>query len=201
MNIGIFGGSFNPIHNGHIHVAHTALTQAHLDQVWMMVSPQNPLKTHEQLPYALRYHLTRIALHGDDTIHASAFEASMPTPSYTWHTLQALQQHYPQHVFSLIIGQDNWENFHKWYHWQDILTHHSVIVYPREQTNKQDNSSTQAPPVIQPVMLNAQMPVKILTGQFLPVSSTDIRQKIQRGENVSNLVPTIIQPFLTLLYR
>lgn len=190
MNIGIFGGSFNPIHNGHIHVAEAALAQALLDQVWMMVSPQNPLKTHEQLPHALRYHLTRIALHGYDSIFASAFEASLPTPSYTWHTLLSLKQRWPQHQFSLIIGQDNLQNFHKWYHWQDILANHQLIVYPREDNNSPSNfpfASSSHPQWLQ--------------GRFVNISSTEIRQRILSKEDISNLTPSIVQPLLTLLYK
>ena len=198
MTIGIFGGSFNPIHNGHIQVALAARRQAHLQQVWMMVSPQNPLKQPLAQPFAMRYHLTRIAVHGIEGLQASAFEATLPTPSYTYHTLQALREQYPHLQFALIIGHDNWQHFDQWYRYADILRSTPIIVYPRHDDGHThtDMSHTGNTP-----FLTADMPTPtVLRGDFFDVSSTEIRRRIKKHEDIATLTPQSIQPLITRLY-
>ena len=113
---GIFGGSFNPIHNGHIALAQQLRKEASLDEVWLMVSPQNPLKQESDLlADHLRFMMAQKAVEDVEGIVASDFEFHLPKPSYTWHTLLALSQHYPDREFVLMIGGDNWAHFTRWY--------------------------------------------------------------------------------------
>ena len=133
MKIGIFSGSFNPIHLGHTRLAAFIRQQAGLDEVWLMVSPNNPLKVASGLmDEKLRYHLAELATAELEGIRPSDFEFHLPKPSYTIHTLEQLTAAYPQHQFSLIIGSDNMAIFHKWKDWQRILALYPIIVYPRE---------------------------------------------------------------------
>lgn len=133
MKIGIFSGSFNPIHLGHTRLAAFIRQQAGLDEVWLMVSPNNPLKAASELmDEKMRYHLAQLATAELEGIRPSDFELHLPRPSYTIHTLEQLTAAYPQHQFSLIIGSDNMAIFHKWKDWQRILALYPIIVYPRE---------------------------------------------------------------------
>ena len=133
MKIGIFSGSFNPIHLGHTRLAAFIRQQAGLDEVWLMVSPNNPLKSASELmDEKLRYHLAQLATAELEGIRPSDFELHLPRPSYTINTLEQLTAAYPQHQFSLIIGSDNMAIFHKWKDWQRILALYPIIVYPRE---------------------------------------------------------------------
>ena len=169
MKVGLFGGSFNPIHNGHIALAKAMLKQGALDEVWLMVSPQNPLKEeHELLADELRLEMARKALEGVEGVKACDYEFRLPKPIYTWNTLQHLTADYPDHHFSLLIGGDNWAHFERWRHWKDILRHHDVIVYPRDQN---------------PGTINVPL---------LDVSSTQIRQRVRSGESIEGLVPKCI---------
>ncbi len=133
MKIGIYGGSFNPVHFGHIGLAEWVLGHTDLDEIWFMVSPNNPLKSASELmDEKLRYHLAQLATAELEGIRPSDFELHLPRPSYTINTLEQLTAAYPQHQFSLIIGSDNMAIFHKWKDWQRILALYPIIVYPRE---------------------------------------------------------------------
>jgi nicotinate-nucleotide adenylyltransferase len=186
--IGIYGGSFNPIHNGHIALAKALRQRAGLDEVWLMVSPQNPLKqgSTELIDDRLRYEMARIALHGEEGIRACNYELHLPKPSYTWHTLQHLRQDYPDYTFILLIGGDNWQHFHRWYHADDILRNHQIVVYPRR------GSETDA----------SHLPANVTMAdtELLDVSSTEIRQRIHQGLSVKAMVPTVIEPLLKRCY-
>ena len=177
--VGFFGGSFNPIHCGHIAIASAALSQCSLDEVWLMVSPQNPLKRHDSdlLDDSLRFEMAQKALESVEGVKACDYEFHLPKPSYTWNTLQHLSMDYPDHRFYLLIGGDNWAHFERWRHWKDILRHYDVIVYPRD-----DYSGTIDVPL-------------------LPISSTEIRQKVRAGEDISGLVPAGIIPLVKQYYR
>lgn len=166
---GIFGGSFNPIHNGHIALAKHLRQTAGLSEVWLMVSPQNPLKQQSDLlDDEQRLKLAQTALEGVEGIEASDYEMHLPRPSYTWTTLQALSKAYPDREFVLLIGGDNWAHFERWYHWKDILHHYRVVVYPRDNTA----GTVDAP--------------------LLDISSTDIRRRVRSGESIAGLVPDSI---------
>lgn len=178
MKTGIFGGSFNPIHNGHIALAKAALEQCGLDEVWLMVSPQNPLKQEtDLLADNLRYEMVQQALQGVDGIVASDYEFHLPKPSYTWNTLQHLSKDYPNRQFTLIIGGDNWAHFERWRRWKDILRHYNVAVYPRDQH------------------------IGTFDAPLLDMSSTEIRQRIASGEGIQGMVPDSIISIANKYYQ
>lgn len=132
MRIGIFGGSFDPIHAGHVALARYALEHASLDEVWLMVSPRNPLKQSGPVASdADRLEMARLAVAGCKGVRVSDFEFSLPVPSYTWLTLEKLRDAYPGDSFSLIIGGDNWADFDRWKNPDKILEEFGVMVYPR----------------------------------------------------------------------
>ena len=177
--IGIFGGSFNPIHCGHVALARQLLTAAGLDEVWLMVSPQNPLKRQDGLlDDALRLEMARLAVADEPRIHASDYEFRLPRPSYTWHTLQCLQADYPDTSFTLLIGGDNWAHFDRWYRAEELISRYRMVVYPRPGS---DIDATQLPPN-----------VTLVEAQLMDISSTDIRRRIRRGESVDTLVPAAV---------
>ena len=132
MKTGLYGGSFNPIHNGHIRLSQ-ALLDAHLvDEMWLLVSPQNPFKVNQKLlDDNARLELAKLAVQDIPNIIVSDYEFHLPRPSYMVNTLEHLRQDYPEREFILIIGADNWERFPHWYKHEEILAHHRVIVYPR----------------------------------------------------------------------
>lgn len=176
--IGLFGGSFNPIHCGHLAIARAALEQCGLDEVWLMVSPQNPLKQQSDLlDDSLRFEMAQKALEGINGVKACDYEFRLPKPSYTWNTLQQLSKDFPDHRFCLLIGGDNWAHFERWRHWKDILRHYDVIVYPRDEF-----AGTIDLPLIN-------------------VSSTEIRQKVRAGERISGLVPERVESLVEQYYR
>lgn len=168
--VAIFGGSFNPIHTGHIALAQTVQQQCGLDEVWLMVSPQNPLKRNDAdlLDDSLRFEMAQKALEGVEGVKACDYEFHLPKPSYTWNTLQHLTKDYPDYTFTLLIGGDNWAHFQRWRHWKDILWHHDVIVYPRDEYQG------------------------TISVPLLNVSSTEIRKRVRAGQSISGLVPACI---------
>ena len=178
MNIGLFGGSFNPIHNGHVRLAKSLLQEAALDEVWFLVSPQNPFKQDQQLlDDDKRLQLVRLALKEEPQLMASDFEFHLPKPSYTWNTLQALEQEYPGKKFTLLIGGDNWEAFDKWYRYEDILKRYPIIVYPREGSK------------VSGVKFQGS-DIQIVETPLINISSTQIRQRLHEGKSVRGLVNT-----------
>ncbi len=187
MKIGLFGGSFNPIHVGHIALARQLRQLAGLDEVWFMVSPQNPMKRQANLlDDRLRYQMVRLALHGEEGLVACDYELHLPKPSYTWNTLQHLSKDYPQHTFILLIGGDNWQIFPRWYHADDILAHYSIVVYPRRGSE------------IAPTQLPAN--VIVVETKLLDISSTMIRERVRHGESISECVPVCIEPLVRSHY-
>ena len=130
--VGIFGGSFNPIHIGHLALANYLCEFGGLDAVWFLVTPQNPLKQHDDLlDDHCRLELARLATQGYDKFYVSDFEFHQPRPSYTVHTLQALKRAYPENEFHLIIGSDNWKVFNLWFNPQRLIAENKLIIYPR----------------------------------------------------------------------
>lgn len=185
--IAIFGGSFNPVHVGHIALARSVVQQQLADEVWLLVSPQNPLKQQaDLLPEAQRLALARKALVNEDGVEVSDFEFHLPRPSYTWNTLQALSAAYPDVDFSLLIGADNWALFHRWAHPVDILAHHKLWVYPRQGI----------------VVDEASLPagVCLIEAPLFPFSSTDIRNLMRKGESIHGYVPQAIEQDVQRLY-
>lgn len=188
MKIGLFGGSFNPIHVGHIALARYFRRQVGLDEVWLMVSPQNPLKQgcNDLLDDQLRYQMARIALYDEEGIVASDYELHLPKPSYTWNTLLHLKEDYPAHDFVLLIGGDNWQLFPRWHRADDILDNYQIVVYPRRDSDVD----------------RALLPrnVRVLDTGLLDISSTEIRQRVRNRLDISGLVPTSIIPLVQRCY-
>lgn len=183
VKTGIFGGSFNPIHNGHISLARQLKEMAGLDEVWLMVSPQNPMKQQTNLlSDEARLQMARLALKNEPGIIASDYEMHLPKPSYTWLTLQALSRDYPERQFVLMIGGDNWAIFDKWYHAADILRNYQIVVYPRRDE--------------QPVRKEQPASVTILEAELLDISSTEIRQLIREGRSIQKMVPPSVEAFI-----
>ena len=186
-SIGIFGGSFNPIHNGHIALAKAFLEKENLNEVWFMVSPQNPFKVNQQLlADHLRLELVRKAIADNPHFRASDYEFQLPKPSYTWNTLQHLSHDYPTHRFTLLVGGDNWAAFDRWYHAEDILSNYKIVVYPRR--GQEIDKST------------LPTNVSLLQTPLIDVSSTDVRQRVEQGEDISKLVPEEILNDIQRLY-
>ncbi len=171
MNIGIFSGSFNPIHIGHLALANYLCEYGGLDEVWFMVTPHNPLKEESGLmDDKLRLKLVQLAIEGYSKFRASDFEFHLPRPSYTVHTLDALKQTYPQHTFHLVIGSDNWVLFPRWYESERILAENHILVYPRPGYPVETASLPQN--------------VRMVSSPVFEISSTFIRQAMEEGKDV-----------------
>lgn len=196
MRIGIFGGSFNPIHLGHTALAAYICEQGLVDEVWLMVSPQNPLKQDlTLLDENERLAMTQLAVAPYPMLRACNFEFTLPRPSYTYHTLQALRTAYPDHEFSLIIGEDNWQCFHRWYRGDDIVRETHIIVYPRDAEGELriegKDSKARTPNSQQPIANSQQSP------KLLPYSSTEIRHRIATGQDASHMLHPDIAKYIT----
>lgn len=179
IRTGIYGGSFNPIHNGHIAIARAMLDCDAVDEVWLMVSPQNPLKqSADLLDEQLRLDMTRRATADIPCVTACDYEFHMPRPSYMWHTLQSLSRDYPDREFTLLIGADNWQVFDRWYHADDIIAHYPIRIYPRRGYDIEASTLPHN--------------VKLVDTGLYDVSSTMVRERIRRGEDVSKLIPASI---------
>lgn len=176
MNIGLYFGSFNPIHHGHLIIANHLLNHAPLDQVWFIVSPQNPLKPAAGL--LNEYHrlfLVQLAVENEPKLKASDIEFRLPRPSYTVDTLAYLKEKYPQHEFSIIMGSDSFQNLPRWKNYEYILQHYPIYVYKRpgfEITNRLADSR----------IFEVQAPL-------LEISATHIRKSVKEGKSIRYLVP------------
>ena len=181
--IGIFGGSFNPIHLGHTALAAYICEQELVDEVWLMVSPQNPLKQNRALlNEAERLAMARLATAPYPMLRACDFEFTLPRPSYTYHTLQALRKAYPDCEFSLIIGEDNWQCFDHWYRGEDIARETPIIVYPR-------GSESSALSELDGEFSTFNFQLSILkTPPLLPYSSTEVREYIAAGKDFGHML-------------
>ena len=146
--IGIYGGSFNPIHLGHTSLAQAICDTEVVDEVWFMVSPLNPLKKDNSkiiLPTSIRIHMAQMAVRNSACLNVSDFETKLPVPSYTITTLNELKKTFPQYTFTLLLGEDNWRLFSQWYRADEIKVNHDVIVYGRgDVLNHADCSKTEA---------------------------------------------------------
>ncbi len=177
MKTGLLFGSFNPIHTGHLIIAQAALNETGLREIWFMVSPQNPLKSKSGLLGEFdRYRMVELAVESNTRFRASNFEFFLPKPSYTIETLVQLGEKYPNHEFSLIMGEDNLQHLHKWKNHEAILKYHPVFCYPRRDS---DGSAFEKYPAVKKFDL-----------PFLDISATAIRQMITQGKSVRYLVPS-----------
>ena len=207
--VGLFGGSFNPVHLGHTALAAYVCEQGLVDEVWMMVSPQNPLKQNlELLDEQHRLAMMQLAVVPYPVLKACDFEFHLPRPSYTYHTLQALRAAYPDYSFSLIIGEDNWQNFHRWYRGEEILRETPVIVYPREEDKRSSAQSSefevQSSEERNSVELSAAPQFSIVNSQLsilespplFPYSSTEVRAALAEGKDVSTMLHPDVEAYI-----
>jgi nicotinate-nucleotide adenylyltransferase len=178
MRIGIFGGSFDPIHIGHAIIAQHVISCGAVDRLWFMVSPVNPLKVGKmrQVADTDRLRMVEMVSHPMDGVETSAFEFTMPRPSYTIDTLNALQAKFPDDDFYLVIGGDNWEVFSKWRNSDEILAKYHLLVYPRlgYQVNIPDELKER---------------VILVDAPIIELSSTEIRERLAKGQSVRYYVP------------
>lgn len=179
MKIGLYFGSFNPIHIGHLILVNHILNESDLEKIWFIISPLNPFKSPENLINEYdRLHLVKKAIEDDLRLKASDIEFSLPKPSYTVHTLTYLKEKYPNNSFSIIMGSDSFQNLDKWKNSEVIAKDYPIIIYKRpgfEVINK----------------LNAK--ISIMEAPLLQISSTHIRELIRAGKSIKYLVPSNIE--------
>ncbi|MDF3079399.1 MAG: nicotinate-nucleotide adenylyltransferase [Sphingobacteriaceae bacterium] len=190
MKIGLFFGSFNPIHIGHLIIANYMANYTELDQVWLMVSPHNPLKSKSDLINAYdRLEMAKLATDDAENIRVSDIEFRLPQPSYTIDTLVHLKEKYPEHTFTLIIGSDNLSSLKKWKNYELILRDYHIFVYPR------------------PGDLNSELrdhpSVTITETPLMEISATFIRKAIKENKSVQYFLPDKVLKFIDSksLYR
>lgn len=184
MKIGILGGSFNPIHIGHAILANYITQYTDIKQLWLMVSPQNPLKSEISDSYDVhRLAMAELVASKCENVITSGFEFTLPKPSYTISTLEALTKKFPQHEFVLIIGADNWQYFNKWKDSDLILKNHDIYVYPRKgyEINIPDDLKDK---------------VYSLDSPIVEVSSTFIREQLKDNRNMNFYLPQDVYKYI-----
>jgi len=188
--IGLFFGSFNPVHVGHMIIANFMVEHSDLDIIWMVVSPHNPHKEKKSLAKDHdRLHLVNLAIGDNIGIKASDIEFNLPKPSYTIDTLTYLKEKYPHHEFCLIMGGDNLGTFHKWKNYEKILENHSIFVYNRPGYELGDLQNHES--------------VTILEAPLLSISASYIRKQIKDDKSIQYLVPDVVWKYLngSSMYR
>ena len=182
--IGILGGSFNPIHVGHAIIASYIVESDLIDSLWLMVSPQNPLKENSTL--ASNYHrlrMTELVSRRLENVETSAFEFDLPRPSYTIDTLNALQAKFPDDEFYLVIGADNWCLFDKWKSGEEIISKYHILIYPRRGYE-----------IVIPEQYSDR--VKAVEAPLIELSSTQIRERLAQMKSVSFLLPESVENYI-----
>ncbi len=187
MKIGLFFGTFNPIHVGHLIIANYMVEYTKLDQVWLVVSPQNPLKKKTTLLEDYhRYAMVDIAVLDNDKLIASNIEFKLPQPSYTINTLAYIKEKYPKHEFSLIMGEDNLRTFHKWKNYEEICNNHKIYVYPRALTEQEQQENTNERIVEQNILNTGN--IICCNAPVMKVSASFIRQSIKNKKDTRYLL-------------
>lgn len=184
--IGLFFGSFNPVHNGHLAIARYLLEAGYCREVWLVVSPQNPWKEDRSLlDEVKRLEMVEAALAQETRMRACDIEFTLPRPSYTYQTLRVLQERFPGKQFALIIGGDNLQRFHCWKNYREILAHHPVFVYPR--------------PGMEPPTLPEEG-ITLVNAPLMTTSSTEIRQRLRDGLPITHDVPPAVRTLAEKYY-
>ena len=185
MKIGLYFGSFNPIHIGHLIIANQLVENSDLDQIWFVVTPHNPFKKKSTLlDNYQRLEMVYLATKDYDTLKESDIEFNLPQPNYTVNTLVHLTEKYPKHDFALIMGEDNLKSFHKWKNYQTILEYHSIYVYPRISEGKVDTQFNNHPKITR------------VDAPIIELSSTRVRKAIKEGKIVKPLLPEHVWAYL-----
>ncbi|MVO09701.1 nicotinate-nucleotide adenylyltransferase [Flavobacterium sp. TP390] len=192
MKIGLYFGTFNPIHIGHLIIANHMAEHSDLDQVWMVVTPHNPHKKKSTLldDYH-RLHMVHLATENYTNIQPSDIEFKLPQPNYTVHTLAHLQEKYPKYEFSLIMGEDNLNSLHKWKNYEVILENHDIYVYPRLNAGDMDEQFANHPKIHR------------VGAPVIELSSTFIRNSIKNNKNVVPMLPSTVWEYVehNLFYK
>ena len=185
MKIGLYFGTFNPIHIGHLIIANHFAEYSGLDQIWMVVTPHNPLKNKQTLldDYQ-RLQLVFLATEDYPKIKPSDIEFKLSQPNYTVNTLAHLQENFPQHDFSLIMGEDNLKSLHKWKNYEVILQNHEIYVYPRISSELENS------------VYKNNSKIHIIDAPIVEISSTFIRENIKKKKNVRPLLPEKVWKYL-----
>lgn len=185
MRIGLYFGSFNPVHIGHLIVADSILLSKEVERIWFVVSPKSPFKQNDELLHHFdRLDLLSLAIQGNGGFAVSDVEFNLPQPNYTVDTLSLLRKKFPQHQFDLIIGEDNLSTFHRWKDYQEILKHHRLLVYPRPKST--------------PHKLEDLSKVVLLKAPLIEISATEIRRRIKNGHSIKYLVPDEVATLISL---
>ena len=183
MKVGLFFGSFNPIHLGHLIIANTLATATDLEQVWFVVSPQNPFKKSKGLLHEFdRLDMVERAIADNGRLKATDIEFSMPRPNYTIDTLVRLEEKYPQHRFTLIMGEDNLTQFANWKNYDRILDYFGLYVYPRPNAAASD--------------FRKHPNVRIINAPLLDISATFIRDCIRQNRSIRYVVPEVVEEMI-----
>ncbi|KQB43238.1 putative nicotinate-nucleotide adenylyltransferase [Flavobacterium daejeonense] len=196
MKIGLYFGTFNPIHVGHLIIANHMAEHTDLDQIWLVVTPHNPLKKKSTLldDYH-RLQMVFLATEDYPKLKPSDIEFKLSQPNYTVNTLVHLEEKYPNHEFSLIMGEDNLKSFHKWKNYEAILEHHNIYVYPRISSEVEN---------VVPTLRDKNHPkVHIIDAPVVEISSTFIRNNIKSGKNIRPLLTEKVWEYIdhNLFYK
>jgi|SRR5579859_3257630 len=192
MKIGLFFGSFNPIHIGHLAIANIMAENTDLGKVWFVVSPQNPLKPSKGLLHEFdRYDMVKAAIADNYKFEVSDVEFHLPKPSYTIYTLAHLREKNPGQDFCLILGEDNLENFVKWKNYHEILNQFSLYVYPRPT-----ESSGPGRPRVTNSEMKRHAHVKMIDAPLFDISATYIRDCVKRNKSIRYLVPEVVEQMI-----
>lgn len=199
MKVGLYFGSFNPVHIGHLVIANHLANNSDLDQIWLVVSPQNPHKKKSSLlADHHRLALVKVAVEDNPKLRASDIEFKLPQPSYTVNTLAYLKEEYPNNSFTLIMGEDNLRSFHKWKNYEQILKNHEIVVYPRVLTI-QELEKIKAGEDISKTSSNIDIQKENITvledTPIMKISSSFIRKAIKENKSVKYLLTPEVEKY------
>ncbi len=182
MHIGLFFGSFNPIHTGHLIVANHIIEHAEIDKLWFVVSPHNPLKDSNSLLNEYdRLHLVRLAIEDNPKFRASNVEFQLAKPSYTIDTLTYLAEKFPLESFSVIMGSDSFQNIHRWKNYEHLLANYPIIIYKRPGFEIEETYGAQ---------------ISIMDAPLLQISATFIRKQVKEGKSIRYLVHDKVRDYI-----
>lgn len=186
--VGIFSGSFNPIHIGHLALANWICEYEDLSEIWFLVTPQNPLKTqHQLLDYGLRLQMAKEAINGYPQFKVSDFEYSLPLPSYTIDTLKALCQAYPNLAFHLLVGADSWETIGRWKEASELLANFPILIYPRQGYDLSVPANQQT--------------IRKVHAPIIEISSTFIREALKCGKDIRFFLPEAVRKYIPTIKK